>query len=413
MKHIILTLGLATVLAATAHADATAAPWSLEWSQTLGNDKAEPLAVLVGRPGSSVRVVGTTLSQVGASAGEPADTFRWTLDAKGQSRSVEQVAAPRNQYVRGATRSWLGTEGRLQLDGPTGAGSFDVWEIVSRTSGGRERWRFQGKGDTQPTSGVVRDFWGNHWVAARPNNSSKPYQMWKVDGGGKLSWIREATGPERMGYPRILRRTSGGELVMGIMGAAKWVACYDKNLRHKWTTELEKGSGVPRDIAFGQNGEMFVTVVIYDPSSNWHTKVWKLSAKGEVLGSLKIDEKYFSGWRIATDGRGFVYLAGMAFGEPGFPVLFEFDTKLKQVGRFEMAKDSRVFVDSLHVSSNGKEFTVVGSATRWLGQQAKGPSDAFVARFRRSTAQNAANDVPSFPPIVIEPRKATDLEIPW
>lgn len=77
MKQLTLTLGL--VATATA-AVAQAAPWSLEWSKTLGNDKAEPMAVLVGQPGSSVRVVGTTLSQVGTSAGEPADTLRWTLD---------------------------------------------------------------------------------------------------------------------------------------------------------------------------------------------------------------------------------------------------------------------------------------------------------------------------------------------
>ena len=182
----------------------------------------------------------------------------------------------------------------------------------------------------------------------------------------------------------ILRRSCTDDLVVGLGAAATGVACYDAEMRQKWYTALEPKTGILRDIAFDCTGRVFVTMVNYE-LRDWHTKLWCLSKDGKVLGSVRVQGNAFSGWRVAADRRGRVYVAGMESGEPGYPMVVEFDSTLKEVGRFYVDRKSTVFIESLEVAPDGRMLTMAGTANRrWFGKPTAGSADAFLVRCRRS-----------------------------
>ena len=388
-------------------ANASAAPWSIQWSHLTASDNTEPNAVLLEHSGNRVITVGTTFGRVTDPAGEAPDLFRAVLNDLGDALRVEQFGGAGGQYLRGAVRSWWGIETLVQRDY-----GKQTWEVLSRASSGKERWRLPMPNELSPTTGVVRDFWGHHWIVSRPNNSSKPYVMSKISAKGKLLWSREASGAEKLGMPLILRRDPNGNLITGIWTQKVGVACYDSEMNFKWHTVLEPKMGVPRDITFDSNGRMFVTTVFYD-LSDWHTKLWSLSPDGQVLGSARIKAEYFSGWRVATDKQGHVYVAGMEYGEAGYPLVVEFDSTLKEVGRFYVDRESEVFINSLEVSADGKTLTMAGSAyRRWLGKPTSGSADAFVVRCLRDDT-NPVEGALGLKPKYKKPGLARPDQFPW
>lgn len=404
MKHVVFTAVLLTFGLAPS---IPAAPWAIEWSHLTASDNTEPNAVLLGNPSKKFITVGTTYGRVTDPAGEAPDVFRSVLDAKGKLVSVEQFGGAGGQYLRGAVRSCWGNETLVLRDF-----TKQTCDLINRSPNGKERWRLPMPPEQSPTTGVVRDFWGNHWIATRPNNSSMPYAMSKISGSGKLLWTRDASGPEKLGMPLILRRDPNGDLITGIWSQNVGVACYDPEMKLKWHTVLESRMGVPRDITFDSSGRLFVTTVFYD-LSDWHTKLWCLSADGKVLGSARIKAQYFSGWRVATDKQGHVYVAGMEYGEAGYPLIVEFDATLKESGRFYVDRESEVFINSLEVSPDGKTLTMAGSAyRRWLGKPTSGSADAFVVRCHRDDT-NPAEGTMAQKPIYKKPGLARPDQFPW
>lgn len=402
MKTIALTIALLSLTLPL-----QAAPWSIEWSHLTASPDTEPNAVLLKSTSRKVITIGTTFGRVTDPVGEAPDIFRAVLDGKGETRSVEQFGGAGGQYLRGAARSCWGNETLVQRDY-----GKKTWELLSRSSSGKERWRLPMPKELSPTTSVVRSFWGNLWIASRPNNSNKPYAISKVSRSGKLVWTREATDPDKLNTPLILRRNSDGDLVAGIWSPNVSVVCYDDDMKLKWHTVLEKAWGVPRDITFDSEGHILVSTVFYD-SSNWHTKLWSLSSDGKVLSSARIKAEYFSGWRVATDKRGHVYVAGMEFGEAGYPLVIEFDAALKETGRFYVDRNSTVFINSLEVSPDGKTLTMAGSAyNKWFGKPTNGSADAFVVRcHRKDTDPVSAEQDPK--PRARKPGLATPKQFPW
>ena len=139
----------------------------------------------------------------------------------------------------------------------------------------------------------------------------------------------------------------------------------------------------------------------------------QLSRDGGILGSVRIEKvQSFSGWRVATDRRGHVYVAGMVFGEPGYPLVVEFDATLTEVGRQILDARSPVFIRSLWVSPNGKDMVLAGTASRrWMGNPTQGPSDAFILRCHRADSRPSSLNLIDLPEI--KPRRAGDSTAPW
>lgn len=388
-------------------ASLSAAPWTLDWSQLIVSDNTESTAVLLGRPSGRIMVAGTTFGKVTEPASDPPDLFRAVFDSSGNRLSVEQFGGRGGQNLRGAARSIWGRETLLIRDYAT-QGS----ELVNRSASGRERWRLAMPSGQSPTSGVVVDWLGNHWVATRPNLGSMPYAVAKISGSGRFLWSRDATGADRLGMPVILRRSCTDDLVVGLGSAATGVACYDAEMRQRWYTALEPKTGILRDIAFDCTGRLFVTMVNHE-LRDWHTRLWCLAKDGKVLGSVRVKGDYFSGWRVAADRRGRVYVAGMEYGEPGYPMVVEFNSALQEVGRFYVDRKSTVFIGSLDVTPDGRTLTMVGTANRrWFGKPTAGSADAFVVRCRRrDTGLEASSQVSK--PDYRKPSVASAEWVPW
>ena len=391
---------------------AVAAPWRIEWSHLTASPGVEPNSVLLGKASKKIITTGTTFGRVTDPAGDPPDVFEAVLNPKGEQLSVEQFGGAGGQYLRGAVRSCWGNETLVLTDF-----TKQQSEVLSRSSNGNVRWRLPFPKDTGPSTGIERDFWGNHWIATRSN--TQVYSVSKISRSGTLVWSREATGPEKSGAPRILRRDRSGNLIMGVpVGGSKSgkvaVACYDDAMKHQWSTMLGNQYGVSRDVTFDGSGRIFTSVVYYDdPVADWHTKLWMLSAKGEVLGCTHVKGQYFSGWRLATDKRGHVYMAGMEYGESGRPIIIEFDPSLNEVSRFALPGYSSVFIHSLQVSPDGKDITMAGSAYySWLDKPTQGAADAFVVRCHRNdTIPITLTD--TYKPPIKRPGRATEEQYPW